>query len=198
MSLSDGGNRPSERDYYSYYNTEQESTLKQMLGALCRVFWLRAWLYLSAQLFTWQSSCLLLFFPLLFSSLFPSPRFFFLPLHFPPTSPPPQLFEIKYLLSYINFDQSNALICLAGETVTYWGRFSYTQMKKARFPACISEYQGGDANFYPALYNRPVLFAEKPNIFPQKFSWLQWLIIHLYFEQMWERKKKEVIPGIRF
>lgn len=32
------GNRPSERDYYSYYNTVKESTLKQMLGALCRAF----------------------------------------------------------------------------------------------------------------------------------------------------------------
>lgn len=30
--------QPSELDYYSYNNTEQESTLKQMLGALCRSF----------------------------------------------------------------------------------------------------------------------------------------------------------------
>lgn len=127
------GNRSTEWDYYSYYNTEQESTLKQMLEPFVESL---AWsptlptftaIYMAIQLLS----------PfLLLSFLLPSLacalslclcRYIF------PTS---FLFSPRRLKSntcpHINFDQSNLLICLAGETVTYQCRLSYSEMKKTR------------------------------------------------------------------
>lgn len=131
------GNKPSEWDYYSYYNTEQESSLKQMLGALCRASgtepnptYLHSYLHgnPAAQSLSFFSPALkpsLSFCPL----ILPASTHLH-PLAFPaPLSSPPLAFWNR-----INFDQSNVQICLAEETVTYWRRFAHAEMKKARRP----------------------------------------------------------------
>lgn len=138
------GNRPSERDYYSYYNTEQESTLKQMLGALCRASgtepnptYLHSYLHgnPAAQSLSFSSSpsfhhslALASHSACIYTFTITFPRFLLLPPLFSP------LCLKSNPHSHINFDQSNILICLAEETVTYWCRFSYSDMKKARHP----------------------------------------------------------------
>lgn len=105
--------------------------------------WHGAQPYLSAQLFTWQNSCSVSFSSSSCLSFIPSLDFFpvALPasvhLHSPCFSS--SLLHSPHCLksnrhSHINSVRSKALICFAGETVTYWCRSGYTQMKKARRP----------------------------------------------------------------
>lgn len=174
------GNRPSERDYYSYYNTEQESTLKQMLGALCSAFgtepnptYLHSYLHGNPAARS-----------LFFSSVFHPSLAFALSLCLslyiciPPLSLPPSLpiYCLKSnTLSHINFDQSNALICLAEETVTYWCRFSYREMKKARHP--VSQ----NISMLTQTFTPHFIFShsssKKSQIYPWNFYLLRWLIV---------------------
>ena len=154
------GNRPSERDYYSYNNTEQESTLKQMLGALCRAFgtepnptYLHSYLHGNP-----AAQSLFLFFFSLFLSALP----YFLPPHsacvYTLTSPLflfapsflPSLFEIKYPLSYKLWSIKRTNLFSRGDsdirTQVQLHRDEKGQANR------ISEYLAADANLYPTLY----------------------------------------------
>lgn len=121
-----------------------------MLGALCRGFgtepnstYLRRYLHGNPAAES------------LYSSLHPFQLALPVPLappHFPfPTPyPKPRLLKSN-TCSYINFDQSKAVICLAGETVTYWCRLGFSQEKKARLP--VSENVSGvTQTFTPHFY----------------------------------------------
>lgn len=185
------GNRPSERDYYSYNNTEQESTLKQMLGALCRAFgsepnptYLHSYLHGNP-----AAQSLSFFFSSLFSFSF-APSLCLQPyIYTPLLSPPcPLLFSPRRLKSntrsHINFDQSNALICLAEETVTYWCRFSYTEMKKARRP--VSQ----NISLLTQTFTPHFIFSHSPSqksqIYPKNFLPAMLSYCPLQSKQMWE------------
>lgn len=106
--------------------------------------WHGAQPYLSAQLFTWQNSCSVSFSSSSCLSFIPSLDFPRRPacigtFTFPQFLLPPPLLHSPHCLkskrrSHINSVRSKALICFAGETVTYWCRSGYTQMKKARRP----------------------------------------------------------------
>lgn len=77
--------------------------------------------------------------------------------------------------SHLNFDQSEGLICLAEETVTYWCRLSYTEMKKARRP--VSENISVlTQTFTPCFIFSPLL-SQKRQIYPETFYLLCWLIV---------------------
>lgn len=78
--------------------------------------------------------------------------------------------------SHINFDQSNVLICLAGETVTYWCRFSYTQMKKARRP--VSQNISVLTQTFTPHFIFSHSLSQKSQIYPKNFYLLlRWLIV---------------------
>lgn len=151
------GNRPSERDYYSYNNTEQESTLKQMLGAFCRAFGTEPNpTYLHSYLHGNPAARSLFFF---FFSLFLSPRPCFCPLaqlrsacvhtftfplclSLPPCLPSP--FEIKYPLSY-------KLWSIKRTNLFSWGDSDILMQVQLHRDekgqaSRISEYLGADAN----------------------------------------------------
>lgn len=123
--------RPSKRDYYSYNNTEQESTLKQMLGALCRASgtepdstYLHSYLHGNP-----AALSLTLLFSLPLQSVPPfafAPHThshpalclsnFTFPLRYPPTpSRRPHCLKSNSR-AHINFDQSEGLIYLAERT----------------------------------------------------------------------------------
>lgn len=108
-----------------------------------------------------------------------------LPLSAPPLSP----FLLPHCLKLnthprINFDQSNILICLAEETVTYWRRSSYTDMKKPRRP--ISE----NISVLTQIFSLPFIFSHSllhnGQIYPRTLYLLLWRIVPLCSRQMWE------------
>lgn len=77
--------------------------------------------------------------------------------------------------SHINFDQSNVLICLAEETVTYWCRFSYTEMKKARRPVSQNISVLTQTSTPHFIFSHSL--AQKSQIYPKNFYLLRWLIV---------------------
>lgn len=77
--------------------------------------------------------------------------------------------------SHINFDQSEGLICLAEETVTYWCRLSYTGMKKARRP--VSENISVLTQTFTPCFIFSRLLSQKSQIYPETFYLLCWLIV---------------------
>lgn len=151
-------NRPSEWDYYSYNNTEPESTLKQMLGALCRAFGTEPNpTYLHSYLHGNPAAQSLFF----FFSIFLSPLSCFCPLTllvsihlhpYLPTSLPflPSLFEIKYALSYKRWSIKRTNLFGRGDSDILMQVQLHTDEKGQA--SRISEYLGADANLYPTLY----------------------------------------------
>lgn len=104
----------------------------------------------------------------------------YLYIHIPSLSLPPPFSSPQCLKSntraLINFDQSNTLICLAEETVTYWCGFSYTDMKKARRP--VSE----NISVLTQVFTPHFIFSrslpQRGQIYiPKKFYLLLWLIV---------------------
>lgn len=75
----------------------------------------------------------------------------------------------------IIFDQSNILICLAEETVTYWWRFSYTDMKKARRP--VSQNISVLTQTFTPHFIFSHSLSQKSQIYPKNFYLLRWLIV---------------------
>ena len=182
------GNRSTMWDYYSYYNTKQESTLKQMLEpfveSLARSPTLPTFtaIYMAIQLLS-------LFLPL--SLLLPSlasalslclcQYIFSISL----------LFSSRCLKSntclHINFDQSNVLICLAGETVTYQCRLSYSEMKKARRPAS-QNISGVTQTFTPCFIFSRLLLNKKKATFIENLLPVTLNYCPFKSKQMWDRK----------
>lgn len=74
----------------------------------------------------------------------------------------------------INFDQSRILICLAEETVTYWCRFSYTDVKKARRP--VSQNVSVLTQTFTPHFIFSHCLSQKSQIYPKNFYLLRWLI----------------------
>lgn len=105
-----------------------------------------------------------------------------------PTSLPPSLFSPHCLKSntrsHINVDQSNVLICLAEETVTYWCRFSYTQMKKARRP--VSQNILVLTQTFTPHFMFSYSLSQKSQIYPQIFLPAMLTYCPLQSKQMWE------------
>lgn len=150
--------RPSERDYYSYNNTEQESTLKQMLGALCRAFGTE-----------------------------PKSTYLHSYLHGNPAAPSLPFFFLSLLLSllrsplrlksnsrpHINFDQSNTLICRAGgdSAILTQARLHGDEKGQA---SCVPHYLS--KTFTPKPYIWPFASTEMLNITLKLLYLLRWLM----------------------
>lgn len=108
-------------------------------------------------------------------------------LHSPPPSsslPLSPRFLKSNTRSHINFDQSKALICLAEETVTYWCRFSYTEMKKARRP------ESQNISVLTQTFTPHFIFshslAQKSQIYRKRFLPAALTYCPLWSRQMWE------------
>lgn len=153
--------RPSERDYYSYNNTEQESTLKQMLGALCRASgtepnptYLHSYLHGNPAA---QSLFFFFFFSLFFHpltlpvSVIPTLSLS-LPPSFPPSLPPllPWLFEIKYPLSCKLWSIKCTNLFSCGDSDILMQVHLHRDEKSQA--SCIWEYLGADTNLCYILY----------------------------------------------
>lgn len=150
------GNRPSERDYYSYNNTEQESTLKQMLGALCRAFgmepkptYLQSYLHGNPAAQSFSLPSFLSFTPPLILPPFSDcVCTFTFPLSLPLSLS--SLFEIKEPLSHKLWSiKSTNLLSWGDSDILMQVQLHRREKGQA---SCISEYLGADANLYPTLY----------------------------------------------